>query len=136
MDHLFNSETYNSHYIFILKRNRTTNGEIGPIADQIYKVWNCTIFVIWVFRRKSKLCIIQKSFIINLYEQQTITFVHLSDLAIKICILHIYHCQYFCTPTPRSKKVLLYKRILWKRSERLWLQKLDRMLGRMWIMNK
>ena len=22
-----------------------TNGEIGPVADQIYEIWNCTIFV-------------------------------------------------------------------------------------------
>ena len=29
-----------------MKRGRTTNGEIDPVADQIYKIWNCTNFVI------------------------------------------------------------------------------------------
>ena len=29
-----------------LKRGRTTNREIGPVADQICEIWNCTIFVI------------------------------------------------------------------------------------------
>ena len=28
------------------ERGRTTNGEIGPVTDQIYQIWNCTIFVI------------------------------------------------------------------------------------------
>ena len=28
------------------QRGRTTNGKIGPVADQIYEIWNCTIFVI------------------------------------------------------------------------------------------
>ena len=28
------------------ERGRTTNGEIGPVADHIHEVWNCTIFVI------------------------------------------------------------------------------------------
>ena len=37
----------------------------------------------------------------------------------------------FCTP--RSKKEMIYKEFF-KRSKRVWLQKLDRRLGRMWIM--
>ena len=46
------------------------NGEIGPVADQIYEIWNFAIFVIWVFKRKSKLCIHTKhsSLKINLHE--------------------------------------------------------------------
>ena len=47
--------------------------------------------------------------------------------------LHTYHCQYFLTPTPRSKSFYI-QRIFWKCSKRLRLQKLDRRLGRMWIM--
>ena len=27
--------------LFMMKRGRTTNGEIGPVAVQIYKIWNC-----------------------------------------------------------------------------------------------
>ena len=27
------------------KRVRTTNSEIGPVADQIYEIWNCTIVI-------------------------------------------------------------------------------------------
>ena len=27
-----------------------TNGEIGPVADQIYEIWNYTIFLIRVFK--------------------------------------------------------------------------------------
>ena len=52
-----------------------------------------------------------------------------------LAFLHTYHCQYFYTPTPRSKKFWYAKNPL-KRSKRLWLQKLDRKLGRMWIMKK
>ena len=38
------------------------NGEIGPVADKIYEIWNYTIFVIWIVGGK---------FLINnLYEQQ------------------------------------------------------------------
>ena len=29
-----------------IQRSRTTNGEIDPTADQIYEIWNCTIFVL------------------------------------------------------------------------------------------
>ena len=48
------------------KRGRTTYGEIGPVAVQMYEIWNRTIFV----RGKSKLCIYTKhSFLtINLLE--------------------------------------------------------------------
>ena len=28
------------------QRGMTTNGEIGPFGDQIYEIWNHTIFVI------------------------------------------------------------------------------------------
>ena len=28
------------------KRAWATNGEIGPVADQIYEIWTCKIFVI------------------------------------------------------------------------------------------
>ena len=31
------------------------DGELGPVAEQNYEKWNCTIFVIWIFDRKSKL---------------------------------------------------------------------------------
>ena len=30
---------------FWVKRARTTNGEIGPVACQNYETWNCLIFV-------------------------------------------------------------------------------------------
>ena len=64
-------------------RGGSTNGEIGPVADQIYELWNCTIFVIRVLRGKSKLFIYTKhsSLIMNLHEQQAYTFVQFSDLA-------------------------------------------------------
>ena len=29
-----------------LKRGRITNDEIGPVANQIYEIWNRSIFVI------------------------------------------------------------------------------------------
>ena len=60
------------------------NGEIGPVADQIYEICNGTIFVIWIFRGKSKLCVCTKHLllIINLFEeQQAYTVVQLSELA-------------------------------------------------------
>ena len=65
------------------KRGRTTNGEIGPVADQTYEMWNCSIFVILVFRGKSKMCIFTKHslLIINLHEQKAYTFDQFSDLA-------------------------------------------------------
>ena len=38
------------------------NGEIGPVTDQIYAIWNYTIFV---------MCIVGGKLLINnLYEQQ------------------------------------------------------------------
>ena len=39
------------------ERARTTNGEVDLVADENYEIWNCTIFVIWIFRGKSKLYI-------------------------------------------------------------------------------
>ena len=29
-----------------IQRGKTTNGKIGPVADQTYAIWNPTIFVI------------------------------------------------------------------------------------------
>ena len=53
------------------------NGEIGPVDEQIYEIWNCTFFVTGVFRGKSKLFIYTKLslLIINLHEQQAYAFV-------------------------------------------------------------
>ena len=49
----------------------TTNGVIGPGADQVYEIWNLTIFDTWIIRGKSKLCIYTKHWLltINLLEQ-------------------------------------------------------------------
>ena len=91
---------------------RTMNGEISLVADQIYEIWNCTIFVIWVFRRKSKLCtgIYTKlsSLIINLHEQQTYTFIQFSDLAKNWHFAHL-SLSIFLYPYPSIQKVLIYK---------------------------
>ena len=119
------------------QRSRTPNGEIGPAADQIYEIWGCSVFDIWVFTGKSKLCIHIKHslLIINLHEQQAYPFVQVSDLAKN---------WHFCTPIivnmsmppPLDPKSFDIQRIFWKRSKRLWFQKSDRRLGRMWIMQK
>ena len=63
-----------------IKRGRNTNGEIGLVANQIYEKWNCTIFVIWIFRGKSKPCKHTKHLllIIDLHEQQAYKFVQLN----------------------------------------------------------
>ena len=45
---------------FLIERDRTTNGEIGPVTDQIYEIWNCAIFVIFIIRGKSQLYIYTK----------------------------------------------------------------------------
>ena len=68
------------------------NGEIDPVDDQNYEIWNCISFVIPIFRGKSKLCICtEHSFlIINLHEQKAYEFVQFSELAI--------NCN-FCTPS-------------------------------------
>ena len=60
---------------------KTTNGEIGLVADQNDEIWNCTIFVLWVFREMSKLSIYTKrsSLKVNLHEQKAYTFVQFSD---------------------------------------------------------
>ena len=84
---------------------RTTNGENGPVAEQIYEIWNCTVFIIWEFRRKSKLCIYQTFLINNWFAW--ITYIY-SDLA-KNC--------HFCVPIivnisispPLDPKVLICK---------------------------
>ena len=49
----------------------TTNGEIGPVTDQIYEIWNRMSFVILTIRVKSKLFIHTKHSLltINLREQ-------------------------------------------------------------------
>ena len=54
-----------------LKRDTTTNGEIGPVTDQTYEILNCMIFVILIIRLKSKLCIYTKHSLLtfNLLEQ-------------------------------------------------------------------
>ena len=92
------------------ERGRTTNGKIGPVADKIYEIWSCTIFVIWVFRGKSKLSIYTKhsSLIINLYEQQALTFVPFSDSAKnwRFCTHIIVNIS---IPHPSIQKVLIYK---------------------------
>lgn len=33
------------------------NGEIEPVADQNYEIWNCKLFVKWIFKGEYKLCI-------------------------------------------------------------------------------
>ena len=122
---------------FVDERGRTTNGEIGPVTDQIYETWNFTIFVIWIIRGKSKLCIYTKHSLItiDLLEQLAGAFVQFSDLAKN---------WHFCTPInvniskppPLDPKIVDIQRIFLKRSKRVWLLKLDRRLGRMWIMKK
>ena len=88
-------------------------------------------------RGKSKICIYTKHLllIINLHEQQAYTVVQLSDLAKN---------WHFCTPIivnisiPQSldPKTFDILRIFLKRFKHLWLQKLNRRLGRMSIMKK
>ena len=92
------------------KRGRTTNGEIGPVADKIYEIWSRTILVIWVYREKSKLCIYTKhsSLVINLHEQQVHTFVQFSDLAKNWHFAHLLLSK-FLYPHPSIQKLLIYK---------------------------
>ena len=33
------------------------NGEIEPVADQHYEIWNCKLIVKWIFKGEYKLCI-------------------------------------------------------------------------------
>ena len=117
----------------IISKRKATNGEIGPAADQIYEIWSCTIFVIWVFRGKSKLSIYTKHLLLmfNLDERQTCTVFNFLIL-LKISIFAHLSLSIFLYPHP-SIKNLDIQRIFWKRSKRLWLQKLDQRLGRMWI---
>ena len=60
---------------------KTTNGEIGLVADQNDEIWKCTIFVLWIFREMSKLYIYTKhsSLKISLHEQQEYTYDQFSD---------------------------------------------------------
>ena len=89
------------------------NEEIGPVVDQINETWNCTSFVILVFRKKSQLCIYTKhsSLIISLHEQQTHTFVQFSKLAKKwhFCTLIIVNIS---KPSPLNPKRFDIQRIL------------------------
>ena len=84
------------------KRAWATNGEIGPVADQIYEIWTCKIFVIWIFTGESKLCIYTKhllcSFWMNNRHVQLFNFLILLIIAI---FAHL-SLQYFYTPTSRS----------------------------------
>ena len=44
---------------------KTMNGKIGPIANQNYETWNCTIFAnIWIFKGPN--CVyISETFVVN-----------------------------------------------------------------------
>ena len=89
-------------------RVKTTNVEIGPVADQIYEIWNRTIFVIWIIRGKSKLFIYTKHSLLTInFPEQAYAFVQFSDLAKNwhICtpiIVNIY------IPTPLDNTILIY----------------------------
>ena len=82
------------------ERGGTMKGQIGPVADQIYKIWNCTILLheyleeiqtVYYIHTKHSLLII------NLHEQAaSTTVVQLSDLAFAFL-------SYTCTSIPRSK---------------------------------
>ena len=87
------------------------NGEIGPVAGQNYEIWNCSIFVMWIFKGKSKLCIITKhsSLIINLHKQQAYKFVQFSDLIAKNWQICTPTNVNISVPTPQSEKLLIYK---------------------------
>ena len=104
-----------------LKRDTTTNGEIGPVTDQIYEILNCMIFVILIIRVKSKLCIYTKHSLLtfNLLEQYADEFVQFSDLAKN---------WHFCTPIivnisippPLDQKISDIQSIFFKRSKCVW----------------
>ena len=83
------------------------NGEIDPVDDQNYEIWNCTSFVIPISRGKSKLCTgictEHSLLIINLHEQKAYEFVQFSELAI--------NCN-FCTPSLKPHpSIYMYEEI-------------------------
>ena len=87
--------------------------EVGPrTADQIYEIWNCTVFVTLVFRRKSKLCII---YVPTIHRLKLIFMnnrhIHLSNFLIKLKIGIFAHLSLsiFLYPHPSIQKVLIYK---------------------------
>ena len=72
--------------------------EVGPQTTKlalflikVYEIWNCTIFVKWIFRGKSNLCIYTKHslFTIDLLEQKTYAFIQFFDFS---------QNWHFCTP--------------------------------------
>ena len=98
------------------ERGRTTNGLIGPDADQIYEIWNLTIFLIWIIRGMSKLCTYTKH---SFWQGQ-------------ICLnnrhMHLFKFNWhFCTPImvnisippPLDPKFFYAQRIFFKRSKRV-----------------
>ena len=56
-------------------------------------------------------------------------------ISLKLTFFHTYHCQYFNTP-PLDQKISDIQKIFLKRSKCVWLPKLDRRLGRMWIIKR
>ena len=91
------------------KRAWATNGEIGPVADQIYEIWTCKIFVIWIFTGESKLCIYTKhllcSFWMNNRHVQLFNFLILLIIAI---FAHL-SLSIFLYPHLSIHKLLPYK---------------------------
>lgn len=59
-------------WFLCFQRGGTMNGEICSVSDQIEEIMNCTSFVTWKIRGKSKLCIYTNHSLsfINLHEQQ------------------------------------------------------------------
>ena len=80
--------------------------KLNPLQINIMKYGIVFFFVKWIYRGEHKLCIYTNhlSWMINLYK-------HLYNFIIKLTIdmLHTFHCQYFCGPTPWSKTFLYVK---------------------------
>ena len=121
----------------VAKEVRQLTAKLALSLIKFMKYGVVHFFVIWIIRRKFKLCMYAKHSLItiNLLETKAYTFVQFSDLA------KIWH---FCTPiivnisipSPLDPKIFDIKRIFQKRSKREWLPKLDWRLGHMWIMEK
>ena len=94
-----------------------------PVSDQIYEILTCTIFVIWIFKGKSKLRIYAKQLllVINLDEQQAKTVVQLSDFAKNLRFFTPMVVN-ISIPPPLDPKTFVIQSIFLKRSKRLWLQ--------------
>ena len=99
---------------------KQANKDVGPctakfvlLLIKINDVWNCTIFVIWVFRERTKLCIYNKHSLLinNLHEQQAYTFVQFSKLA-KNCHFFTHIIVNISNPHLSIQKVLIYKEFL------------------------